>query len=110
MREAALILDKTFELINEIKGSSIYKEYHEALDELNTFPNLKDLADDYRKAKFEAYHAQNIINIKLLDELEEKREMLEKYPQIDRFLQAELALGRVLQEVQSRITEAMALE
>ena len=47
------------------------------MDELNSFPNLKDLADDYRKAKFEAYHSQSPISIKLLDELEEKREMLE---------------------------------
>ena len=110
MREAASILDKTFDLITEIKGSAIYKEYHEALADLNTFPNLKELTDDYRKAKFEAYHSQNPISIELLDELEEKREMLAKYVQIDRFLQAELALGRVLQEVQRRITEAMALE
>jgi hypothetical protein len=71
---------------------------------------LKDLADDYRKAKFEAYHSQKPISIKLLDELEEKREMLAKYPQIDRFLKAEIILGRVLQEVQSRITAAMELE
>ena len=110
MREAASILDKTFDLITEIKDSAIYKEYHEALNELNTFPNLKDLADDYRKAKFEAYHSQKPISIKLLDELEEKREVLAKYPQIDRFLRAEIILGRVLQEVQSRITAAMELE
>ena len=110
MRAAASILDKTIDLITEIKASAIYKEYHEALAELNTFPNLKDLADDYSKAQFETYHAQNPISIKLLDELEEKREMLAKYSQTDRFLKAELALGRILQEVQSRITEAMALE
>ena len=110
MREVASIPDKTSDLITEIKGSVAYKEYREALTELKKFPDLKDLTDEFRKQKFELYHSQEAVSMNALDELEEKREMLAKYPQVDRFLKAELVLGRILQEVQSRITEAMELE
>lgn len=110
MREVASILEKTSDLINTIKNSSIYTEYHSALEDLNMFPDLKAMADEFRKAKFEAYHSETPIRFTVFDELEEKREKLAEYPQIDRFLKAELALGRILQEVQSQITEAMGLD
>ena len=110
MREVASISEKTSDLIYAIKNSSVYKEYHSALEELNMFPDLKALADDFRKAKYKAYHSESSISFQVFDKLEEEREKLAGYPQIDRFLKAELALGRILQEVQNRITEAMELD
>lgn len=110
MREVASISKKTSDLIHAIKKSSVYNEYHSALEELNMFPDLKALTDEFRKAKFRAYHSETSISFKVFDELEEKRDELAEYPQIDRFLKAELALGRTLQEIQNKITEAMGLD
>lgn len=109
MKEVTSISKKTSDLIHEIKESSIYKEYHSALEDLNMFPELKDLTDEFRKAKFKAYHSDSPVSFKVFDELEQRREKLAEYPQIDRFLRAELVLGRALQEIQNRITEAMEL-
>lgn len=110
MNEVTSILDKTSDLIQVLTESSIYREYHEALKELNEFPELKTLADDYRKARFELYHTKGPFCMEKLNALEEKREELMQYKQVDRFLKAELNLGRILQEIQSQITQAMELE
>lgn len=109
MKEVASILEKTTDLIDNIKDSSIYVEYHSALHELNTFPKLKALTDDYREKKHQIYQSKAPISLKVLDELEERREKLAEYPQIDRFLKAELVMGRTLQEILNRITESMGL-
>lgn len=43
-------------------------------------------------------------------DLEEKRVELADYPQIERYLNAEVALCRVLQEVESRLTAGMCFD
>ncbi len=107
MGNVASIPEKTSELIAAIKNSAVYAEYQEALADLNTFPDLKEMTDKFRHAQYQAYHSELSVSLKLFDELEEKLVELTQYSQIDRFLRAELALSRVLQGVQSQIIGAM---
>ena len=108
MKELTAILDETNALIHTMKGTSIYKEYRSSLEELQKYPELKALADDFRKKKYLAYHSlKDRVSFADFDSLEERRMEIETYPQIDRYLKAEVALCRVLQEVQSRIAAAM---
>lgn len=109
MNEVKLVLEKTDDLIDTVKESFIYKEYQQALTELNGFPELKVMTDAYRKARFELYHVEAPFCMEKIRAVEAKREELAQYEQIDRFLKAELHLGRILQEVQSQITQAMEL-
>lgn len=110
MREIELIREKTTSLIETIRSSSVYREYQSALADLQEHPNLKVLADEYRINKYHVYHAESLEDFAIFDKLEEKREELAEYPQIDRFLKAELALCRVIQEVGSSVTKAMCFD
>lgn len=110
MREIELIREKTTSLIEAIRSSSVYIEYHSALEDIQKHPELKELADSYRIDRYRAFHAESPTGFEIFDDLEEKRDELAEYPQIDRFLKAELALCRVLQEVGSSVTGAMCFD
>lgn len=111
MREVETILEETSVLVDKIKGTAIYTEYQSALEDLQRQPELKALADAFRKEKYLAYIAlKEPVSFADFDELEEKRMELASYPQIERYLKAELALCRVLQAVQSRLVLAMNFE
>ena len=111
MKEVALILEETSVLINKIKSTSIYTEFQSALEELKKYPELKTLADEFRTQNYLAYHSlTEQVSFADFDSLEEKRSELSKYPQIERYLNAELALCRMLQEVQSRLTAGMCFD
>ena len=111
MKEVTVILEETSVLINTIKSTSIYTEFQSALEDLQKYPELKAIADEFREANYQAYNSlKDQISFADFDNLEEKRIELAKYPQIDRYLKAEVALCRVLQEVQSRIVAAMCFD
>ena len=111
MKEVTAILNETTVLINTIKGTSIYTEYQSALEDLQRYPELKARADAFRAENYLAYHAlKEPISFADFDSLEDKRTELIKYPQIDRYLQAEVALCRVLQEVQNRLVAAISFD
>lgn len=111
MKEVTLILEETSVLINTIKSTSIYTEFQSALEDLQKYPELKALADEFRTQNYLTYHSlKGHVSFADVEDLEEKRIELAKYPQIDRYLDAELALCRVLQEVESRLTAGMCFD
>ncbi|MBO5346779.1 MAG: YlbF family regulator [Lachnospiraceae bacterium] len=111
MREVTEILNETNVLINTIKGTSVYTEFRSALEDLQKYPELKAQADAFRAENYLAYHAlKGPVSFADFNSLEDKRTELAKYPQIDRYLKAEVALCRVLQEVQGRLTAAMGFD
>lgn len=108
MKEIALILEATSALVDTIKGTSIYIEFQSALEDLQKCPELKTLADEFRAQKFLTYHSlKEQVSFADFYDLEEKRMELACYPQIERYLNAEVALCRVLQEVESCLTAGM---
>ena len=108
MREVETILEETSVLIDRIKNTQIYTEYQSALEDLRRQPELKALADTFREEKYLAYTAlKEPVSFVCFDSLEEKRLKLAVHPEIERYLKAELALCRILQEVQNRLVLAM---
>ena len=111
MREVTLIMEETSVLISTIKSTSIYTEFQSALEDLQRYPELKAKADEFREENYLAYHAiKDPISFADFDSLEEKRTELARYPQIDRYLKAELALCRVLQDIQTRLVTAISFD
>lgn len=108
MKEVMSILEKTSLLIDTIKQSDIYLEYEAALRELKKSPELKARADAFREENYLAYHAiKDPVSFADFDSLEEERTELAACPQIERYLKAELALCRIIQEIQTRVISAM---
>jgi cell fate (sporulation/competence/biofilm development) regulator YlbF (YheA/YmcA/DUF963 family) len=111
MKEIELVLEETSGLVDFIKSTSIYTEFQSALKDLQKYPELKTLADEFRAQNYLAYHSlTGQVSFADFDSLEEKRAELSKYPQIERYLNAELALCRLLQEVQSHLTAGMCFD
>ena len=111
MKEVELVLEETSVLINTIKSTSIYTEFQSALEDLKSYPELKALADEFRTQNYLAYHSlTGQVSFADFEILEEKRAELSGYPQIERYLNAELALCRMLQEVESYLTAGMCFD
>ena len=111
MKEVALILETPSVLVDTIKSTSMYTEFQSALEDLRRYPELKALADEFRAQKFLAYHSlKGQVSFADFADLEEKRVELADYPQIERYLNAEVALCRVLQEVESHLTAGMCFD
>ena len=111
MKEIALILEATDTLANTIKSTSIYMEFQSALQDLQKYPELKAMADEFRRQNYLAYHSlKEQISFADFGDFEEKRMELACYPQIERYLNAEVALCRMLQEVESHLTAAMSFD
>ena len=111
MREIETILEETSVLINKIKGTQIYMEYQSALEDLRRHPELKTMADAFRKEKYLAYIAlKEPVSFADFEHLEEERLKLTVHPEIERYFKAELALCRVVQEVQDRLALVMSFD
>ena len=111
MKETTLIMNETSVLIDTIKNTSIYTEFQSALEDLKRYPELKEKADEFRRENYRAHSAlKEPISFADFESLEEKRLELAAFPQVDRYLKAELALCRILQEIQSRVVTAMSFD
>lgn len=111
MKEVTSILEEASKVTELIKESTIYEEFKKSSRELERYPELKERADEFRKANYLAYTSlEKDVSFAEVDILEEKRAHLAKYPQIDRYLKAELALCRILQEVEDQIFSVISFE
>ena len=96
--------------IAALKGSEVYQEYRRALDELKKDPDLKRRVDDFRKRNYNFQQSEDID----LNEYDQFRSEMVGFrasdQRVDAFLDAELALCRMIQDVSYRITEALDFE
>ena len=96
--------------IGFLKDSDIYKEYRSALEELNKDPELKRRVDDFRQRNYNFQQSEEID----LNEYDQFRSEMVGFrasdQRVDAFLDAELALCRMIQDVSYRITEALDFE
>ena len=107
VEEVVMIQENTVNLIDSMKKTSVYQEYHEALAELENRPELKLKADEFRKEQYRVYHAESSICCDAMDALAVKYEEITQYLEINRFLKAELALARFMQSIQNQLTASM---
>ncbi len=98
-------------LVSAIKNGSVYKEYCAALKAVQQIPGLKDQVDEIRCLN---YRVQNISEeAKLyeeMDKLDKKMESLSQILEVNRFLDAELALCRQLQDIGTAIHQGIHLD
>ena len=100
------VQQKLEELIEAIRESAEYKEYHEAKASLKRDSLLAAKADEFRRRNFELQN--NMADEKLYDAVEEIRREYEELcsrKEMDDFLQAENRYCRLLRRVNQQILE-----
>lgn len=102
---------ETDAFIESVKKSEEYLEYHKRLEEIKQDEELWKKVVDYRRKR---YNLQNMANE---EELFDKSETFEKdyvalkdTPGVSEYLDAEVALCRLVQEVCMKISEAIDFE
>lgn len=102
---------ETDAFIEAIKNSEEYLEYHKRLDEIKKDEELWKQVVDYRRKR---YNLQNMANE---DELFDKSETFERdfaslkdIPGVSEYLDSEIAVCRLVQEVCMKISEAIDFE
>ena len=96
------------QFIKEIRETDVYKTYEIQLARLKQNPELYEQVNNYRKLNFEMQSATQV------DDLFDKMDYFEKeYKQfrenviVDDFLKAELALCRMMQEIDALIVDGL---
>ncbi len=108
MNDMFLVLDKTSDLMEDIKRSDIYLEYKKALYELEKYPELKEKANAFRKENFALVNSiKTPVSFMAVADMEAKYNEVTVYPQIERYLNAELALCRLIQRIQHSLASAI---
>ena len=99
------------QFVKEIRETDVYKSYMMQLTRLKQNPELYKQVNDYRKLNFEMQNASRV------DDLFDKMDYFEKeYKQfrenviVDDFLTAELALCRMMQEINALIVDGLNFE
>ena len=102
------IMDKVDELIYDIKQDSIYQDYIKALQALNQHESLKIQVDNLRKRNFQLQNEAPQETI--FDEssnLAEQFYEIRRNPLVQQYLDAEVALCKLLKEIGIRISGDM---
>ena len=103
--------NELFTLIEAVKDSKTYKEYDRCRKVLKSDPELKARVDKYREDNYRVQIMED--DGTLQDKIEafarENMELSEQ-PRVRAFLDAELALCRMLQEITQRVIKAIDFE
>ena len=96
--------------IAAIKDSDVYAEYRKALEDLKADPDLKRRVDDFRQRNYN-FQQSDDINLEEYDRFRtEIMEFRAADQRVDVFLESELALCRMIQKIDFKITEALDFE
>lgn len=102
-------LDKASrEYIKAIKNTEIYKNYRIQLERIRKQPELYERVNEFRRRNFEIQNTGGVDDLfDKIDDFEREYEKFRENPIVDDFLRAELALCRMMQEIDIRITEEL---
>ena len=104
------IEQKTNELIEAIRNSSLYNRYNASLAELEKHPGLFERLMDLRAQTMDLYeHAMEEELIEGSERLAEQYEELQKLPEVNEFLECEEELAKVLKIVSGDVLAAMEM-
>ncbi len=98
----------TEDLIKAIRESDSYKNYEVQKEKVKRVPDLKRKIDEFRQQNFMLQN--NVEAEQLFDQVDvfgREYEDFTEIPLVNDFLEAELDLCRLLQEVNLRITESI---
>lgn len=103
------IRDKVEELITVIRESDEYRNFQEAEREVESIPGL---SDEIRKYCWENYEIQNSEAENLDERMEAFKEQYREFrenPVVARYLERELSMCRIIQEINAKITSVVKL-
>ena len=99
------------ELVSQLKDTSQYREYLREKEKIKAHPELKAQIDDYRKM---IYEVQNLTDEKAIydkmGQFEREYAQFGEEPMVNDFLEAELALCRLIQDIEESITGSLDFE
>lgn len=104
--------DKVYELVREIKGSSEYKEYQKAKQELEENDTALSLLKEYRKIEIKIQQASLLgqePSEEDKSEFSRLAELIKIHGSIYRYLESERQMMLMLVDIQRIISEAMNL-
>ena len=103
--------NELFTLIEAVKESHTYKEYDRCRKVLKSDPELKARVDRYREENYrlQIMEDDGTLQDKIENFARENMELSEQ-PRVRAFLDAELALCRMLQEISERVVKAIDFE
>ena len=103
--------DSLQEFIEQIQRSSVYTEYMRQRDRLREFPDLKKQVDEYRQKNFilqtQTYPEQLFDEI---DRFQKEYETFRENTVVHDFLAAELALCRMMQNINYELVKAISID
>lgn len=102
--------ESTEKLLQIIKTSRTYREYAAARKELSAFPDRKEKADRFRRDNYIVRNNEADDLTEARADLYRRREQLRMDPLIDRYLNAELLMCRMLKRSAVRILNAADLD
>lgn len=103
-------IDRAVEaFIAVIMDTEEYKEYDAQRNRVKQFPELKAQIDDYRTRKF-LFQTREDTTFEQINDFEREFEDFREKPLVSDFLEAELAFCRLIQSINTRITEAVHFE
>ena len=100
------IRNQAEQFVRDIRETDVYKSYTMQLARLKKNPELYKQVNDYRKLNFEM---QNAVQVEDLFDKMEYKEFRENVI-VDDFLKAELALCRMMQEINALIVDGLNFE
>ena len=100
--------NELFTLIEAVKGSGTFKEYDRCRKVLKSDPELKAKVDKYREENYRLQMMEDdgTLQDKIENFARDNMELSEQ-PKVRAFLDAELALCRMLQEITQRVIKAI---
>lgn len=98
-------------LIAAVKNGSVYEQYAISLEKIKEIPGLKEQVDELRKLNYQIQSESDEINLyDAIDDVDMKMEELCRIPEVSRFLEAELALCKQLQQIEAAIHQGIQLD
>lgn len=95
--------------IMAIKSTETYRNYVRERDKVRQYPELKTQIDDFRRRNYEMQSSADA-DFHKIDQFERDYEDFRENPLVDDFLEAELALCRMMQKANMQVTEALEFE
>jgi cell fate (sporulation/competence/biofilm development) regulator YlbF (YheA/YmcA/DUF963 family) len=102
------IESKISELLTLIRESEVYEDYKKQEENIERNPELKARVDAFRTANFRLQNEVERDNLfQAIDQITRESAQLRNDPQVNAYLDAELALCRLMQKIGRTLTEGI---
>lgn len=104
------IQDCTKALIAAMKGSREYLTYLACEEKMSEDPQLKKQVDEYRIRNYKFMSSDGIDHFEEVDRLQNEYKELRKKPVVNEYLEAELEICKMVQQVENLIHEQVTIQ